>query len=159
MRCEACTCEIVNVDKYCKMYLFKNDVGGITYVLGIVMIYVCLFKCIITTFWARPVDLVCQQSSTSDASSTSDLSGGRATFDRLMSAKGAWSSGNPLNIWIENENYNEKLQFAPTIRPIKNCCVALPRPTLNFEKSGQLFFFFVVLFCFLLTIIFKNFDV
>ena len=35
MQCEACTCEVVNVDKYYKMYLFKNDVGGITFVLGI----------------------------------------------------------------------------------------------------------------------------
>ena len=41
--------KVVNVDKYYKMHLFKNDVGGITFVLGICD-DVCLFKCIITTF-------------------------------------------------------------------------------------------------------------
>ena len=33
MRCEACTCEVVNVligkNRYNKMYLFKNNIGGI----------------------------------------------------------------------------------------------------------------------------------
>ena len=31
------------------------------------MIYLCLLKCIITTFWTPPADLVCRPSSTSDA--------------------------------------------------------------------------------------------
>ena len=35
MWCEACTWEIVNVDKYYKMYLFKNDIDGITFVSSI----------------------------------------------------------------------------------------------------------------------------
>ena len=52
-------------------------------VLVLVIIYVYVFKYTITIFWAQPADLVCRQSSTSDVNSTSDLSGGRATFDTL----------------------------------------------------------------------------
>ena len=70
--------------KYYKKYFFRNDIGGITFVPRI-----CDDLCMLVYMYNHHIlnttsGHVCRQSSSSDAYSTSNLSGGWVTFDMLQ---------------------------------------------------------------------------